>query len=214
MPVLTPFDENDLPLAVIHENRISTRSRIIYTTVVFSVFVAFASLPFINVPVNLKSTGAIDASAQFDPFKGSNPNVSVFEPRGYSLTDQSTVGVSPGDNLIAVCYVIPSNIDMIRIDQQVSFQVDGFDSNTWGTLTGKVVKISDDLVLQADDRPVFQVQCSLDKSWLELNGVTAYLKKGMSLTAWFNAGDRNLFNMLRGKADREVEHDSHEQRKE
>lgn len=62
MPVLVPFYDSDFPLSITHEYRISRKSRIIYVSVILSVIIAFASLPFIDVPVIIKSRGLISRS--------------------------------------------------------------------------------------------------------------------------------------------------------
>lgn len=154
------------------------------------------------------------ASIRFDrsaPASKSIQNVRLLES-GYSVTDQRISELPSDGKLKAYCYVNPSDIDMIKTGQQVSFQIDGFDSNTWGMLAGKVVEISEDLVLHGNDPPVFKVQCSLDKDHFDLNDAKVYLKKGMSFTARFNVGDRNLFQLLWSKSDRSRDPDIQKER--
>ncbi|WP_449436777.1 hypothetical protein [Pedobacter steynii] len=59
------------------------------------------------------------------------------------------------------------------------FQIDAFNYNQWGLAEGKVLDISDDIIIINNNQPVFKVKCSLDQNYLILkNGYKGYLKKG------------------------------------
>lgn len=108
--------------------------------------------------------------------------------------------ISPDSSVLAECYVSPQDIGRLREGMKVRFRIDAFNYNEWGPVTGKVKEMAQDFVL-VNDRPVFKVKCTLDKTTLSLkNGYTATLKKGMTLQAGFIVARRSLFQLLYDKA--------------
>ena len=136
------------------------------------------------------------------PISGSVQNISGVQNGAYVFANQKIGEISPDANLTAFCYIKPSDIGLIKKGQQVRFQVDAFNYNQWGLLTGKVVDISDDIIIINQNQPVFKVKCTLDKNYLMLkNGYKGYLKKGMNFTARFNVTKRSLYQLLYDKVD-------------
>lgn len=109
--------------------------------------------------------------------------------------------ISPDSGLIAEAYIPSKDIGMIRIGTRVRMQVDAFDYNTWGMLTGQVQSISSDIYTDSD-QPYFKVRCRLDKNALTLrNGYRSFVKKGMTLQARFQITRRSLFQLLYDQTD-------------
>ena len=136
------------------------------------------------------------------PISGSVQNISGVQNGAYVFANQKIGEISPDANLTAFCYIKPSDIGLIKKGQQVRFQVDAFNYNQWGLVTGKVVDISDDIIIINQNQPVFKVKCTLDKNYLTLkNGYKGYLKKGMNFTARFNVTKRSLYQLLYDKVD-------------
>ncbi len=113
-----------------------------------------------------------------------------------------TLGVvSPDSSLVVETYVEPKDIGLIKVKQAVRFQIDAFDYNQWGLLTGRVLDIANDFTLMSN-KPMFKVRCLLDKPYLMLeNGYRGYLKKGMTVQARFIVTRRSLYQLLYDKAD-------------
>ncbi|WAC41492.1 HlyD family efflux transporter periplasmic adaptor subunit [Pedobacter sp. SL55] len=107
----------------------------------------------------------------------------------------------PDSSLIAFCYVKPSDIGLIKKGQRVRFQIDAFNYNQWGMLTGKVIDIAEDIT-QQNQTMYFKVKCKLDQQYLQLkNGYKGNIKKGMSLTANFTIAKRSLLQLLYDRVD-------------
>ena len=135
------------------------------------------------------------------PISGSLQNIAGLQEGAYVFANQKIGEISPDTNLIAFCYIKPSDIGLIRKGQEVRLQVDAFNYNQWGLASGIVLDISDDIVLN-NNQPVFKVRCSLDKNHLQLkNGYKGYLKKGMNFTARFAVAERSLYQLLFDKVD-------------
>ncbi|MFM7431195.1 MAG: secretion protein HlyD, partial [Flammeovirgaceae bacterium] len=78
-------------------------------------------------------------------------------------------------------------------------QVDAFNYNQWGMATCKVIAVPQDIKL-IDNKPVFEVRCSLYKDFLQLkSGYKGFLKKGMTLQARFIVTERSLWQLLYDK---------------
>ncbi|TLX72267.1 HlyD family efflux transporter periplasmic adaptor subunit [Labilibacter sediminis] len=133
-------------------------------------------------------------------------NGTIIDAKGIStgsfLSPGQTIAyISPDEELIAECYISPSDIGYIKLYQHVNFQVDAYNYNNWGFIEGKVIHISEDIIT-INDNPTFKVQCQLLQKQLKLNsGYAGNIKKGMTLTGRFYLNKRSLFQLLYDKAD-------------
>lgn len=119
----------------------------------------------------------------------------------YVQTGEVLCIISPDSSLLVECYVSPYNIGLLKPNMPVNFQIDAFNYNEWGLVSGTIVDIAKDFVLM-QEKPVFKVKCRLDKTTLRLkNGYTAQLKKGMTLRARFVVTKRSLYQLLYDKVD-------------
>jgi HlyD family secretion protein len=136
------------------------------------------------------------------PISGSVQNISGIQNGAYVFANQKIGEISPDANLTAFCYIRPEDIGLIKKGQEVRFQIDAFNYNQWGLVLGKVLDISDDIIIVNNNQPVFKVKCTLDQNYLKLkNGYKGYLKKGMNFTARFKVTNRNLYQLLYDKVD-------------
>ena len=109
--------------------------------------------------------------------------------------------ISPQAELMAECYINTKDVGLLKENQQVLFQIDAFDYNYFGMLTGKLLTIDNDYTL-LDNKLVFKVRCVLDNKQLNLkNGFTGELKKGMTVQARFVVTKRSLWQLLFDKID-------------
>jgi HlyD family secretion protein len=121
------------------------------------------------------------------------------------LGNQKIAELSPGGELIAVCFVSPKDIGMLKRDQRVRIQVDALNQNEWGLLDASIIDISDDMIVESSSAYYFRLRCRPELTYMELrNGVRADLKKGMSFTARIIVTRRTLFNLILDKADKWV----------
>jgi len=136
------------------------------------------------------------------PIDGSVQNLTGIQKGAYVFANQKVAEISPDTTLLAFCYIKPADIGLIKTGQEVRFQIDAFNYNQWGLLTGKVIDISDDIVMANNNQPMFKVRCALNKNHLTLqNGYKGFVKKGMTFTARFSVAERSLFQLLYDKVD-------------
>ena len=135
------------------------------------------------------------------PENGTIQNFSGIYPGSYVFANQAIAELSPDSLLIVESYVPPADIGFLRPEMPVTFQVDAFNYNEWGTLTGQVLSISSDVVI-LNDQPVFKVRSALDQHYLSLrNGYRGTIKKGMTVHARFRVNERSLYQLLYDKVD-------------
>ncbi|RYU91979.1 HlyD family efflux transporter periplasmic adaptor subunit [Mucilaginibacter terrigena] len=134
------------------------------------------------------------------PVSGTVQNVKGVQPGSVIAANEVIAEISPETGMIAEVYVLPKDIGLIRPDIKVNFQVDAFNYNQWGLLTGKVLSVSNDIFTDKGQQPYFKVRCLLDQSYLKLeNGYVGRIKKGMTLQANFYVTRRTLFQLLYDK---------------
>jgi HlyD family secretion protein len=120
---------------------------------------------------------------------------------GLLQANETLCTISPEGDLIGECYVPTREIGLLKIGQPVRYQMEAFDYNYFGVLTGKVAKIDNDFTV-INNTPVFKVRCSFDSTQLHLkNGFTGKLKKGLNFQARFIVARRSLWQLLYDKMD-------------
>jgi multidrug resistance efflux pump len=135
------------------------------------------------------------------PVNGTVQNLMGVYPGSTVFAGQELALISPDTELLAEVYVSPNDIGLLRPGMEVRMQIGAFNYNQWGLLNGKVREISNDIQVM-NNRPVFEVKCSLEKEFLTLkNGYKGNLKKGMTLQARFVVTQRSLWQLLYDKAD-------------
>ena len=136
------------------------------------------------------------------PINGTIQSLKGIQAGSLLAANEMIAEISPDGSLIAEAYVLPKDIGLVHVGTQVNFQVDAFNYNEWGMLSGKVVSVSNDVFTADGQPPFFKVRCQMDANNLKLkNGYVGYLKKGMGLQANFHVTKRTLFQLLYDKAD-------------
>lgn len=130
------------------------------------------------------------------PVKGVVQNINTRYAGGFITTGETLCIISPQSNLIGECYVSTHDVGLLKIGQRARFQIDAFDYNYFGILTGKIVSIDNDFSM-VENKPVFKVRCSFDSTQLLLkNGYKGELKKGLTFQARFVVAERTLWQLL------------------
>ena len=110
--------------------------------------------------------------------------------------------ISPDSKLCLEVEVKPKDIGYIYLNMPINIQIESFNYNEWGTLSGKVKEISSDFLINEKGNPYYKIKCETDKDYLTLkNGQKGFLKKGMNATVHFILTKQSLFNLLYQKMD-------------
>lgn len=135
------------------------------------------------------------------PTTGTIENFTGLQVNSVVTAGQPIATISPLDNLIIETNVSPTDIGLIRKNQEVNFQIDAFNYNQWGLLQGKVIDIDKNITIQ-ENQAYFKVRCSIDSKLMKLkSGYSTQVSKGMTLTARFKIARRSLFDLLFDKVD-------------
>lgn len=120
---------------------------------------------------------------------------------GLIQANETLCSISPEGSLIGECYVQTKDIGLLKQGQIVKYQIEAFDYNYFGILTGKILTIDNDYTV-INNTPVFKVRCSFDSTQLHLkNGFSGQLKKGLNFQARFTVARRSLWQLLYDKLD-------------
>lgn len=135
------------------------------------------------------------------PINGTIQNLISIHHESQVFANQDIAQISPDTSLVVEVYVSPDDIGLLRKNMPVRFQLDAFNYNQWGLASGEILAVANDIHI-INEKPVFKVKCILEKDYLELkNGYRGYLKKGMTLRAWFTVTERTLWQLLYDKMD-------------
>ncbi len=137
------------------------------------------------------------------PISGKLMNFKGKQKESYIIEGEEIGVISPEDKIVVEVYVSSKDIGFIHLEQDVKIQMDTYNYNQWGLLTGKVIKIEQYLTSnEKTGENYFKVFCSMDKNFLQLkNGHKGNIEKGMTLTARFHLTDRTLWQLLFDRLD-------------
>lgn len=130
------------------------------------------------------------------PVTGTVAQLAGVSPGSFLTAGERLMVLSPLAGLVAEVYVESRDIAYVRPEIRVRVQVDAFDPNRWGAIEGRILEVSDDVVL-LDRTPVYRVRCSLGNARLRSpDGRVGVLRKGMAVQARFSLGRRSLLELL------------------
>jgi HlyD family secretion protein len=123
----------------------------------------------------------------------------------YVHSGQKIVELSPDGDLVAECYIAPKDIGFIRKSQNCNIQIDAYNYNQWGMLTGHVKEIFKDVQYSNEGGQQYSyylIYCEIDSDRLSLkNGYEGVVKKGMTLTSRMIVTERTIAQLLYDKVD-------------
>ncbi|WP_375605501.1 HlyD family secretion protein [Flavobacterium davisii] len=135
------------------------------------------------------------------PVSGVITEFSGVQVGSFFTPSQPIAVITPIDQQLVECTVSPDDIGLIHKNQEVKFQMDAFNYNQWGLLTGRVIDIDKNITLQ-ENQAFFKVRCALNAPTLQLkSGYTTRATNGMTLTARYTLTRRSLFDLLFDKMD-------------
>jgi len=135
------------------------------------------------------------------PISGTLMNTSQYLVGSFISPGSIVAEISPDTDLIAECYISPSDIGLINTHNKVLFQIDAYNYNQWGLAEGSIIDISKDVEF-LENTPVFKIRCLIKQDHLTLkNGVKGQIKKGMTLNARFILTERSLYDLLYDNID-------------
>jgi HlyD family secretion protein len=144
-------------------------------------------------------------SVVYSPISGTIQKLENVAEGMYVHAGQKIVDLSPDGKLIAECYVLPQDIGLVRENQECNIQIDAYNYNQWGMLTGRISEIFKDVLHTSDGSrqyAYYSIYCDLDSDKLSLKtGYESPIKKGMTLTCRMIVTRRTVAQLLYDKID-------------
>ena len=135
------------------------------------------------------------------PITGIIQGINVRYQGSLLQANEALCSISPEGDMIGECNVPTRDIGLLKVGLPVRYQMEAFDYNYFGVLTGKIIMIDNDFTL-INNTPVFKVRCSFDNTQLHLkNGFSSKLKKGLNFQARFIVAQRSLWQLLFDRLD-------------
>jgi adhesin transport system membrane fusion protein len=105
--------------------------------------------------------------------------------------------VPTGEDLVIAAEIAPQDISNIRPDDQVRIRLSAYDSTRYGTVDGRVVRISPDaLTRENDGSTYYQVDVSIVSDLVLEDGTTVTYKPGMTATVDVLSGKRTVLEYI------------------
>jgi len=135
------------------------------------------------------------------PVSGIIQGINTRYAGGLLQANEILCNISPEEAIIGECYVPTKDIGLLKKGQPAHYQLEAFNYNYFGVLTGKIISIDNDFTA-IENKPVFKIRCSFDSNQLRLtNSFTGQLKKGLGFQASFVVTRRSLWQLLFDKLD-------------
>jgi HlyD family secretion protein len=126
----------------------------------------------------------------------------VFEPRarvdGVIQAGETILTLVPQQGLKAKVFVANKDIGFVKTGQQAKVRVDAFPFTRYGELQGRVSQIGADALPpdQTANFYRFPVQLTLNRSYLESQGVKIPLRSGMAITANLKLREKRVISLI------------------
>jgi HlyD family secretion protein len=131
------------------------------------------------------------------PLDGAVIGVEGVVEGSYVQAGQRIGDISPTSDFVIDVAVPPKDIGRIHTGQSANIQVDAYPYTIWGLLPGRVIRVSADYIQEGERSGAFKVIVRPDQDYLRTReGLTGYLKKGMTVNARFFIARRSLWQLF------------------
>jgi len=131
------------------------------------------------------------------PIDGKVTQLTIHTVGGVVSPAQELMKIVPlNKDLYAEVMLENKDIGFILLDQDVNVKLDAFPFTKYGLITGKVVDISQDAIVDEKKGLLFKAKIKLDKQYVRVNQNNINLIPGMSLSAEIKTGKRKLIEFF------------------
>ncbi len=92
--------------------------------------------------------------------------------------------------------ILNKDIGFIEVEQPVEVKLEAFPFTRYGTLTGKMLSISDDAIIHEQLGPVYKARVALDTQHIRIDGKAVDLSPGMNVTVEVKTGRRQVIEFF------------------
>ncbi len=147
---------------------------------------------------SLKSIGDRVSRAELRaPVEGIVNNIAVRTIGGVIEPAQRLVEIVPvDDQLKVVARVLPSDVAFLKVDQNVKVKISAYDSQRYGSLDGKLVRVGASSVSDKDGNVFFEIEVRTAKNYLGTPENPLPITPGMVATTEVITGKRTIMAYL------------------
>jgi HlyD family secretion protein len=145
------------------------------------------------------------------PEAGVVTDLKFFTPGSSIVAGQPVLDLVPADSALLVeAMVAPTDIEHVRVGQPVNIRLTAYKAHQVPVVTGHLVYVSADRLLDAQNQPIFKVRAALDADALKgLHGVALYV--GMPADVLIIEGARSALDYLISPIKDSIRHSMHEE---
>ena len=100
------------------------------------------------------------------------------------------------DELIVEARIMPNDIGHVHIGQSADIKVDSYDPSRFGSVSGKVKRISATTYLDENNDPYYRAEVNLDKTWMGNDKEHLKIIPGMTVLANIETGEKSILTYL------------------
>jgi len=100
------------------------------------------------------------------------------------------------DELIVEARILPNDIGHVHIGLNADIKVDSYDPSRFGSVSGKVKRISATTYLDEKNNPYYRAEVNLDKTWMGENRELLKIIPGMTVQANIETGEKSILAYL------------------
>lgn len=131
------------------------------------------------------------------PVAGTVHNRQVHTVGGIVQPAETIMEIIPaGEKVIAEVWVLNRDIGFVREGQDVSVKVMAFKFTRYGTLSGRVISVSRDAVVDEHNGARYRARVELGKDYMDVGEEKVNLSPGMQVTAEIITGRRRLIEFF------------------
>ena len=131
------------------------------------------------------------------PIDGVVQQLVIHTVGGVVTPAQQLMMIVPNDHPLEVeAWVENKDIGFVKAGQPVEVKVETFPFTVYGTISGKIMGVSDDAVPLEKGGLAYTARVSMDRSTMQVEGKTVHLSPGMAVTAEIKTGQRRMIEFF------------------
>ena len=145
----------------------------------------------------VKSRRRLDAMTLVAPVDGAVQQLVVHNVGAVVTPAQQLLIVVPRDDALEVEATLQNkDIGFVRVGQEAEIKVDAFPFTKYGVLSGRVIDLSDDAIVDENGKLIYKMRVQLHDTHMEVNGKSIRLTPGMAVTVEVKTGTRRLIDFF------------------
>jgi len=145
----------------------------------------------------IKAEARLRAQTIRAPVDGVVQQLAIHNEGAIVVPAQELMVIVPRDGVLEVEAILENkDIGFVEAGQAVEVKIDTFPFTKYGTITGRVIDLSDDAVADENRGLVYKMRVAMDQSDISVNGRRVRLSPGMTVTVESKTGKRRLIEFF------------------